>query len=298
MYCKKCGNYIDESDTIICDDCAKIVSKPVEETLDYYALKKSIFLYFILFVVGSLVSGVLAGMFYVILNPGQTIDPDNLPVDYIHFVAGISQLLTYILITTVSIIVLKAFIKIDWEKTKGQIPTILLHGFLGWILILLAAVAAGYILILFGIEGDSANQTEIINLVRSDYGFLMVIVTLFGAPIVEELIFRKAMIDGLERTKRFSTPVIILLSSLLFASIHIVAEATSFFSGDSTLQESLLGLAQILPYLFMGAALGFIYKKANNNIFVPMIAHFFQNAFSMLATLGFIELTSILPFFK
>jgi membrane protease YdiL (CAAX protease family) len=298
MFCEKCGTYIEDSDVALCHSCSSKILDAEKKHLDYSVLKRSIFLYFILFVVGSLVSGVLSGILYVVFNPDVVIDPNNFPADYVYFVSGISQLLTYILITTVSILVLKSFIKIDWAKTKHQIPKTILYGFIGWVGILLAALAAGYILGFLGIEGDSANQAEIVNLVRSDYGFLMIIVTLFGAPIVEELIFRKAIIDGLEHTKRYSTPVIILLSSLLFASIHIVAEATSLFSGDSTFEEALLGLAQILPYLFMGIALGIIYKKAKNNVFVPIVAHFFQNAFSMIATLGFIEITAFLPFIK
>jgi membrane protease YdiL (CAAX protease family) len=294
MFCEKCGTYIDNDTDLLCPPCSKGSKRVIDPALNYCVLKRSVYTYFLLFVVGSIVFGALAGALYVVLNPSTVVDPNHLTDEYINFISAFSNFFTYLLMTVVVVLMLKSFIRKDAKAIKNDLPRTFLLGFGGWVLVLLAAIAAGYILEFFNIAQDSANQGEIVSLVKSEYGFLMVLVTIFGAPIVEELVFRKAIIDGLERSTRLNTVVIILISSFLFALIHIVAEVAYLFTPGYTIAEAIEGFAQILPYLMMGVALGFIYKKANNNIIVPMIAHFFQNAFSMLAVSGVIDLTAIL----
>lgn len=115
-------------------------------------------------------------------------------------------------------------------------------------------------IILFGEPSVSANTESIMQIISNNP--LFVLLPIISAPIIEELVFRKA-INGLlvDKIGWIGSAVI---SSLLFAFIH--------FDG------------MILTYAVMGLVFSFIYYKTNN-IWGPIFAHMGLNLFATLLNL-------------
>ncbi len=116
---------------------------------------------------------------------------------------------------------------------------------------------------------ESVNQMGIVRSLNSNGMIFTVISVIIFAPIVEELIFRKA-IFGLIRNKY----VALVLSSIVFAAIHLTAEASiahALISGVS--------------YFTMGLIFGFIYIRNKKNITAPIIVHMLNNLISTLLIL-------------
>lgn len=113
---------------------------------------------------------------------------------------------------------------------------------------------------------ESANQMAIVEIISSNYAFLMIISVVLLGPIVEELIFRKAIFSFFNNKK-----VAIVISSLAFGLIHIL--------GESSLKSMVIS---IFPYLIPGLILGYIYAKNDENVIVPIITHVMLNTISVL----------------
>lgn len=107
----------------------------------------------------------------------------------------------------------------------------------------------------------SANQQVLEIMLFSDYGILTVIITMIVGPIVEELVFRKALHKTLKYFK-LSPVLIVTVSAILFGLIHVIS------AGD---------IQNIFPYLFMGVALGTLEIKTDN-IFPSIFVHIFINS--------------------
>jgi len=120
---------------------------------------------------------------------------------------------------------------------------------------------------LFGITtGDSVNQMNIRQAITSNGAFFMVISAVILGPIVEELVFRKAMF-GL-----FKSPKVALaVSSFTFGAIHLL--------GESSIQTAIVNG---LVYFVMGAVFGYIYLRNNKNLFAPLAVHILSNLISII----------------
>ena len=95
---------------------------------------------------------------------------------------------------------------------------------------------------------NSANEAAIEEMFKSSYGMLIVLLVCIIAPVVEEIVYRGAILRGLEKLK-ISPAVALIISSLIFGFIHVLT------AGD---------YAQVFPYIFMGLALGFVYQKTKS----------------------------------
>ena len=95
---------------------------------------------------------------------------------------------------------------------------------------------------------NSANEKAIEEMFKSSYGMLIVLLVCIIAPVVEEIVYRGAILKGLEKLKIHPT-VALIISSLIFGFIHVLT------AGD---------YAQVFPYIFMGLALGFVYQKTKS----------------------------------
>ena len=90
----------------------------------------------------------------------------------------------------------------------------------------------------------SANQANVQALVQQVSPWLIVPLLVIVGPFVEEYIFRHLLIGKLSR--RLNIRVCCVLSTVLFAALHIVGQET-------------LTLPVLMPYLAMGATLVFVY---------------------------------------
>lgn len=120
---------------------------------------------------------------------------------------------------------------------------------------------------LFGItSGDSVNQMSIRQAISSNGAIFMVISAVLLGPIVEELVFRKAMF-GL-----FKKPNVgLVVSSLTFGAIHLL--------GETSIQTAIVNG---IVYFVMGFVFGYIYLKNNKNLFAPLAVHILSNLISII----------------
>lgn len=145
------------------------------------------------------------------------------------------------------------------EQPSASMGRVIAWGVFGFMAAVLIQIAATMIeIMLFGIPPESEN-TEMLLTLTSEYPLLIFSIVLF-APIMEELVFRKAIFAQLHNS-RIGAMGAAVISSLIFALVH--------FDGHMLLYGSL------------GLWFCYLYKKTNN-IFAPMMAHGLMNAFASL----------------
>lgn len=160
----------------------------------------------------------------------------------------------------------------------------------------LSSIVANVILLMLGVEDEAANQGGLIDMMKlADGGLLVILVILFCliVPILEELVFRKALYGFVKKlilliTKHdpiedqrsnkvlYASLGSIVISGLIFGLIHI--------QGD---------YIYLLQYGTMGIILGFSYFISKENIYVPLGIHIIQNVIGVTQILVLIEMGMI-----
>lgn len=137
----------------------------------------------------------------------------------------------------------------------------------GYMIVYLALIISQVILQLLGGADVSANEETIASMFSADPLAIVLLFLLLCVftPITEELVFRKVIYGFFDR--KFGIVVAVFLSGAIFGIMHVI----SF--GD---------YIQAIPYVFMGAAFGFVYHWGNKNIFVTMGVHFINNFISFM----------------
>lgn len=132
-----------------------------------------------------------------------------------------------------------------------------------WFLMLILMISSNLIVTFFTTTDIANNQETIIETLKVApiYTF---IITVFVAPILEELVFR------LSFRKIFSNNILfVLLSGLVFGSLHVIGTC-----------EHLIDLLFIIPYSIPGFIFAYVYTKSKN-ICVPISLHFIHNGIMM-----------------
>ena len=169
---------------------------------------------------------------------------------------------------------LKMDIVFDYKEAKEQKGQFFIAIIIGYLYIMLGNIASGYLSSflsnIFGlVPGEAVNQEVIVSALRSDGMILMMISAIILGPIVEELIFRKA-IFGLIKSDKMA----IFISALVFGLIHL--------AGEASIQAALVNG---ISYFVMGFVFGYIYIKNNRNIMVPIAVHILSNLISIIVIL-------------
>ena len=152
----------------------------------------------------------------------------------------------------------------DFKKNTGKYLKQIVLGFL---LVYAALIAANMILTALGVYGTSQNEMAINSLFSANpvqLAMLFFLLCVF-TPIVEEIVFRKVIYNFVEPRSNYK--IAILLTGLIFGLMHVLA------FGD---------FIQSIPYVFMGITFGYIYWKANKNIYVTIGVHFLNNLLSFV----------------
>lgn len=163
-------------------------------------------------------------------------------------------------------IIIYSFLRNDLRIEKETHP-ITAPKVIGWSLlgIFLAwfsqGIAALIEMQLFGITPSSENTELIVSLTKMNPLFLF-LPALIG-PIIEELIFRKVIFNGLRR--KMNVFVAAILSSIIFGLFH-------------------LEIAHLLIYFAMGIVFTFLYVQTKR-IIVPIIVHMSLNTITVLLQL-------------
>lgn len=150
---------------------------------------------------------------------------------------------------------LKKFIKNNIKYFKEYIKY--------WFLMLILMISSNLIVTFFTTTDVATNQETIIDTLKVApiYTF---IITVFIAPVLEELVFR------LSFRKIFTNNILfILFSGLIFGSMHVIGTC-----------ENLIDLLFIIPYSIPGFIFAYVYTKSKN-ICVPISLHFIHNGIMM-----------------
>jgi uncharacterized protein len=190
------------------------------------------------------------------------------------FGASVLNFLVYLILLPLLIYVLRVDIVVDFNAfklIKNQWIFILL---IGYVYLIAGNITANglrwFLTSVFNIEvAESLNQIIIVRALNSNGAFFMLVSAIFMGPIVEELIFRKALFGFFQSDK-----VALVVSSLAFGAVHLVGE-TSF------LQAAVNGIS----YFVMGFVFGYIYLKNNRNLWAPTFVHILSNTIAILGIL-------------
>ncbi|MBP1232610.1 membrane protease YdiL (CAAX protease family) [Arthrobacter sp. PvP102] len=143
-----------------------------------------------------------------------------------------------------------------------------------WFTLIMIPVAVVAMLILTAIlvaltgpVQGSANQANVQALVQQVPPWLIVPLLVIVGPFVEEYIFRHLLIGKLSR--RVNIWVCCVLSTFLFAALHIVGQET-------------LTLPVLMPYLAMGATLVFVYVWTGKNLMFSYFVHAAKNLLAVV----------------
>jgi len=146
----------------------------------------------------------------------------------------------------------------NFHDRGGSIGYSIKWAIYGFFLALLSQYAAAIVEHLMGIQTESQNTDEILDIIN---GFpLAIMVTSIFGPILEEIVFRKIIFGGLYR--RFNFFISALISSVIFALAHMEPQ-------------------HLLLYAAMGFTFAFLYVKTKH-IVVPIFAHVTMNTLVVL----------------
>lgn len=161
------------------------------------------------------------------------------------------------------------------EDAKGLV---LGYKKLAWLIPLCALAGYGIsYLVDFGIEKaihqTSVNQSSIELLIHNGGAVWMFFAVVVFAPIVEELIYRKAIFEYL---KKFPIALSYIVSIVLFTTPHMIS---TFMDQSHTVLENFL---ISIPYILSGFLLCLTYHISNKNIYASWFFHFVNNLLSFI----------------
>lgn len=267
-----------------------LISYEIDENVAKKTAVKGIISYAIIFfIVATILSTIITLVYLSINNIDIAIFDKNNP-SYNEALAKsveskislILQLAIYIIATSTVCLVMRAFLIKDFHSfTMKNIVT----GAQGVLWVYLANIAGTLFLLLVGQAETSSNQDAINQIIGiGNIGlFGTALFTILLAPVVEELVFRKCFFTLLSNK---SVVAQIIISSVLFGLLHVISPTIiaiqNTFAGKSSIYDIYVELVHIVPYLLMGAALGYTYVKSNYNIYSVIIAHLLMNAIATL----------------
>jgi len=156
----------------------------------------------------------------------------------------------------------KVNFKNDWQRFKKTFGYHIGQIVVGYILVYVALIVSQYILELLNVTSTSANENAIADMFSSDPLQLILLFLLLCVftPIVEELVFRKAIYSFFQN--KLGHLAGIIGSGLIFGLMHVIAY---------------MDFIQSIPYIFMGLVFGYIYYQSKKNIYVTIGVHFINN---------------------
>lgn len=133
-----------------------------------------------------------------------------------------------------------------------------------WFLMLLLMITSNLIVTMFTTTEISTNQEAIIDTLKQAplYTF---IISVFVAPVLEELVFRLSF----RKIFAHTDILFIFFSGLIFGGMHVIGTCEHF-----------VDLLFIIPYSLPGFIFAYVYTKSKN-ICVPISLHFIHNGIMM-----------------
>ncbi len=160
------------------------------------------------------------------------------------------------------------------KKFSKNFETSFKYYFIGLIIMVVSNL-----IITFVFTEANANNEDAVRSLIDLYPLYMVFSVAIYAPLVEELIFRKSIKDAvyaygdnkISKIGKFICKyAYIIVSGLIFASLHVVGMATSLFD-----------YLYIISYMSLGCAFSALYAKTDN-IFSSISMHSLHNSFAVI----------------
>lgn len=161
-------------------------------------------------------------------------------------------------------------LRIFRENLKGNIKLILKY----FLFIMIGNVVINLIIMFFTGELTTPNNQDSISQIFMYNPRLMTIIIIGFAPITEELLFRNTIFR--KAFEHYGVKKALFISAFVFGFMHVLM---------SVLDQDYSDLINIFLYMHMGLQMGLIYFKSGN-IIAPMLLHFLNNLFSLLALFG------------
>ena len=183
---------------------------------------------------------------------------------------SITNLALYLTLFLIFIYMLRSYLKEQLTYTKNNLHEFIKITLIGLVGLFIAVYATSMIMELLGVTENSENQ-EVLNGLVTAATFdkvALVIFSIFLAPFVEEIVFRRAIFGFLEK---ISIPLAVIVSGLTFGFIHVL-------SGD---------FIQLIIYGSLGLALAYIYYRSNKNIMTVTAIHMIYNLIIMIVMFTF-----------
>jgi membrane protease YdiL (CAAX protease family) len=220
--------------------------------------------------IGMLILLIAAQAIYIQLSDIQSLaDPELIRIN------TISNLFYYGGMLLIFVVWFKKYWTLQVQAVKDNLSSsisLIIGGFGAMIGVM---IIAGLIMQALGITDTSQNQEQL-NMILEGSLFDKVSLVVFAvilAPIVEELVFRKAVFGVLGNGKKVHPVLVIILSSLIFGLIHVL--------GDD--------LLQITTYAMLGAVLGSLFYISKGKIIIPIAVHMAFNLFVTITMFVTIE---------
>lgn len=199
-----------------------------------------------------------------------------------NFDNGLLQFLSYLLIFIPLVIINRREMELDFMYFKKEQHPITSKLLIGLAAMLAANFVFGIISQLLGyifkVGGTSSNQLAIQGIMQSNGFIFMAISVVIFAPVVEELVFRKAIFGLIKSEKKA-----IIVSTITFGLLHVTTELFMLLSVSGFSFANFMNLIVIsIPYLGMGAFLGYYYSKNLRNLSLLIGIHALSNLVSIL----------------
>jgi len=304
-YCYRCGctSFKASNDTI--DETLEETNLTEVNEIEYHRIKKisliGILTYFgIFYLVSPLVSQILLAIIVKAYNVDLTLvttteDLLNYYPNAYAMLLALANLFTYGLLFCSVFVIMFKLLKADLVNLRGHMSTFwsnfgITLGLL-YASSILSNIVLNLILIITGLSkydtGNSANQ-EAINLILTASPITCIItllMTIFAAPIIEELVFRK----GFFNMSKNKGKKVVIISGLIFGAIHIVDAVASGIIGvienTTEIQTVIVEFLYIISYASSGIVLGYCYHRAKYNVSSNILAHMAYNAIGIILTL-------------
>ncbi len=192
-------------------------------------------------------------------------DYSELAIHAAAMINSIGNFLTYLILFIVILICMYSFFKEDALKLKQNYKKNLM------LIPLFAAIFYGLsilvsLIIGFFVKDVSINQNDIESMILKGSPTLTFIAVVLLAPIVEEVIYRKAIFNLCEKKPIW---ISYLVSGICFMLPHMISSIGEFNFGN--------WLLMCIPYLCSGLMLCGIYHYTGKNVYASWFAHLVNN---------------------
>lgn len=238
---------------------------------DKYVYLIAFFAGLILLTIGSIL---FIGPFVVYTNAFSGSSIEEI-IELINEYQGVLMLLSEVVGIGCAVLVFRKVLVDDFKKIKKHYLRFILSVICGMLAIYLMSELFGWLQIKLNIGGTSENQEVIEAILTGKAKWFMILSVAVGAPVFEELIFRKFLYGYLSRTK-LHIILNIAITTFVFAFIHCTSENFASWTAYFFLANYLcLSLFVTLPYVI-----------SKENIYASILVHLFNNILSLIVFYG------------